>query len=106
MTTVRQGIHKNVTGAKSDKTDQNSSPPVEDISHEERILVILRDELYDGSWQIMEKDLEDRLEGRPYIFKLHNRIEEDLERIEKLKEFEEEHEINLADFIEALEEEE
>jgi len=46
----------------------------------------------------METDLRDRLQGRPYIFKLVNRIEEDLERIQKLRSYEEEHKIDLADY--------
>ena len=69
----------------------------ESLSEEETMLITLRDELYDGSWDKMGQDLADRLQGRPYIFKLVNRIEEDLHRIEKLKGYEEEHGINLAD---------
>jgi hypothetical protein len=38
------------------------------------------------------------LKGRPYIFKLVNRIEEDLERIETLRSYEDKHKVNLRDF--------
>ena len=69
----------------------------ESLSEEETMLITLRDELYGGSWEKMEQDLRDRLQGRPYIFKLVNRIEEDLHRIEKLKGYEDEQGINLAD---------
>jgi hypothetical protein len=55
------------------------------------MLVALRDELYGGSWDRMERDLRDRLEGNPYVFKLADRIEEDIERIEKLRRYEKEH---------------
>ena len=55
------------------------------LNAEEKMLVTLRDELYGGSWDRMLKDLKDRLKGRPYIFKLVNRIKDDLKRIEKLK---------------------
>lgn len=67
------------------------------LSEEEKMLLVLRDELYMGSWDKMEDDLRNRLKGRPYIFKLVNRIEEDLERIQKLRAYEEKHKLNLRD---------
>lgn len=73
------------------------------LTSEERLLITLRDELYNRSWQRMLQDLEDRLEGKPYVFKLADRIEEDLERIRKLKEYEETHSVNLSDLLEAEE---
>ncbi len=79
---------------------------IQELSQEERTLVMLRDELYDGSWESMKKDLEDRKQGRPYIFKLHNRIEDDLNRIEKLKSIEEEGGIDLANYLERPDKEE
>ena len=63
------------------------------------MLVVLRHELYDGSWDEMEKDLRARLDGRPYIFKLAHRIADDLERIERLREYERSVGVNLADFV-------
>jgi hypothetical protein len=69
------------------------------LSGDERMLVSLRDELYEGSWDQMLKDLKDRLEGKPYIFKLVNRISADIQRIEKLREYEKKHRINLADYL-------
>jgi hypothetical protein len=69
------------------------------LSIEERTLVTLRDELYSGSWEQMLGDLKDRLQGKPYIFKLVNRIQEDIGRIEKLQDYEKKHKINLADFL-------
>ena len=69
----------------------------ESLSEEETMLITLRDELYGGSWDKMKQDLADRLQGRPYIFKLVNRIEEDLHRIEKLKGYEDAQGVNLAD---------
>ena len=84
------------------------SGPVEkfvaSLTADERMLVSLRDELYDGSWEQMLKDLKDRLEGKPYIFKLVNRISADLQRIEKLMDFEKKHKINLADHLKKKEE--
>ncbi len=63
-------------------------------------LLVLRDELYDGSWEDMRRDLEDRRDGKPFIFKLVNRIEEDLNRIERLSGYEEHHQVNLGDYLE------
>ncbi|MBX3458484.1 MAG: hypothetical protein KF696_00810 [Planctomycetes bacterium] len=68
------------------------------LSQESKMLLVLRDELYMGSWGKMEDDLRNRLKGRPYIFKLVNRIEEDLERIEALRSYEEKHKLNLRDY--------
>ncbi|HLD35465.1 MAG TPA: hypothetical protein VJC37_01990 [Planctomycetota bacterium] len=69
------------------------------LTPEERMLLTLRDELYGGQWERMVKDLNDRLKGRPYIFKLVERIKDDLQRVEKLQEYEKKHAINLADFV-------
>ncbi|MBN2589993.1 MAG: hypothetical protein JXA96_09030, partial [Sedimentisphaerales bacterium] len=57
-------------------------------------------QLYGGSWEPMLDDLANRLEGKPYIFKLVNRIKDDIVRIQKMKEFEEKNNIDLANFIE------
>ncbi len=70
------------------------------LSPEEKILVIIRDELYEGNWDEMLEDLEARLEGRPYVLKLSSRIEVDIERIARLRSVEEENSINLADYVE------
>lgn len=69
------------------------------LTGEEKMIVTLRDELYQGSWEKMLSDLRDRVKGRPYIFKLVNRIEEDIERIEKLQRFELKHDVNLTDLL-------
>lgn len=73
------------------------------LSAEEVQLLVLRDELYDGSWDEMKRDLEDRRDGKPFIFKLVNRIDEDLARIEQLAGFEDKHGVNLSDFLDAEE---
>lgn len=63
------------------------------------MLITLRDELYGGSWERMTKDLNDRLKGRPYIFKLVNRIKDDLKRILKLQEYEKKCGYKLTDLL-------
>jgi hypothetical protein len=69
------------------------------LSNEQRMLVILKKQLYDGSWEPMLDDLRNRLAGKPYIFKLANRIKDDIERIEQMREFEQEHQVDLADHV-------
>lgn len=72
---------------------------IEKLTSEEQMLVILKRELYEGKWQEMVEDLHARLAGRPYIFKLANRIEDDLERIKRLEAFEKKKKLDLSDFI-------
>ncbi len=73
---------------------------MEAATREERMLVVLKHELYDGDWDEMEADLRSRLEGRPYIFKLASRIGDDLRRIAGLREFERHHGVDLSDYVE------
>ena len=73
---------------------------VNGLSDEHRMLVVLKAQLYDSTWEPMLDDLRHRLDGKPYIFKLVNRIENDIKRIEEMQKFEAEHNINLADYVE------
>ena len=73
---------------------------VDRLSDEHRMLIILKRQLYGGSWEPMLDDLQNRLEGKPYIFKLVNRINDDIERIEQMRNFESEQGIDLADYVE------
>ena len=70
------------------------------LSDEHRMLVILKAQLYGGTWEPMLDDLQNRLDGEPYIFKLANRIKDDVERIEQMHKFEEEHNIDLTEYVE------
>ena len=71
----------------------------EGLTAEERTLLILRDELYDGSWEEMKADLLGRRDGKPFIFQLATRIDEDLERIGRLARYEEENQLDLGEFL-------
>ena len=73
---------------------------VNSLSAEHRMLVALKAQLYGGSWEPMLDDLKNRLAGKPYIFKLVNRINDDIERINQMREFEAKHDIDLAEFVE------
>ena len=55
------------------------------LTKEDQLLVALRNDLYKGDWAKMLKDLKDRVETRPYIFRLVNQIHDDIERIEMLQ---------------------
>ena len=72
---------------------------VKGLSNEHRMLVVLKTQLYEGTWEPMLDDLRNRLAGKPYIFKLANRIQDDIERIEEMQKFEAEHNIDLADYV-------
>ena len=61
---------------------------VSTISADEWMLVRLREQLYAGKWEEMLLDLESRLRGEPYIFKLASRIQDDLTRIHRLRDIE------------------
>lgn len=90
------------------KAGEDGSRPVDEavrdyagrLSNEHRMLVVLKAQLYGGTWEPMLDDLQNRLAGKPYIFKLANRIKDDIQRIEEMKKFEAEHHIDLADYVE------
>lgn len=86
-------------GHEGQDTQVQAQAFVEKLAEEERMLILLQRELYEGSWEAMLTDLGNRLEGKPYIFKLANRIRDDIARIEKLKNYEQQHDVKLADFV-------
>ena len=65
------------------------------LADEERMLIRLQKELYECSWDAILIDLFNRLEGRPYVFKLPNKVRDDIARVKKLRRFEEQYDINL-----------
>jgi len=82
-----------------DETGRPVQRFIETLAGEERMLVILKRELYEGRWDEMVADLQARLTGRPFIFKLAHRIQDDLERIDRLRAFEERYGVDLANHI-------
>ncbi len=88
----------------SNSPDKNVEKAVTDyvnrLSEEHKMLVALKAQLYGGSWESMLDDLKNRLAGKPYIFKLVHRIQDDVERIEEMRGFEVEHKVDLADYVE------
>lgn len=68
------------------------------LDYNDRVLVILRDELYKGRWFNVKRSLEKRLRTGPYIYNLAMRLKEDLKRIEKLSKLEERYQKKYNDF--------
>ncbi len=105
--TVGFGLYEvNMAKEYQKKADQQTEPidkSVDDfvngLSDEHRMLVVLKVQLYGGSWTPMLDDLNNRLAGKPYIFKLAHRIKDDVERIEQMQAFENEHGVDLAEFV-------
>jgi 6-phosphogluconate dehydrogenase len=93
MTRQDKKYHENIV----DNTAVESF--VRSLDEPHRMLIVLKSQLYGGSWGPMLEDLQNRLEGKPYIFKLANRIKDDVQRIHRLQEFEKEHNVDLADFV-------
>jgi len=83
-----------------ERVDKAVTDYVNGLGDEQRMLVALKAQLYGGSWEPMLDDLRNRLSGKPYIFKLATRIQDDIERIEQMQQFEAEHDIDLADYVE------
>jgi hypothetical protein len=70
------------------------------LTEQEKVLILCNYELYGGRWDLVTHDLVARLEGRPYIFKLGERIRDDIERVKRLRTIEEENGIRLGDYVE------
>ena len=83
----------------SEELQQKVQQFVGALNREERMLVVLKRELYEGDWDEMVADLQARLEGRPYIFKLAHRITDDLERIGRLRQFEQSTGVDLGEYV-------
>jgi len=81
------------------KTDETIINLIRKISEEHKMLIILKTQLYDNEWEPMLDDLKNRLAGKPYIFKLANRIQDDIQRIEEMRRIEKNHNIDLTDYV-------
>jgi hypothetical protein len=92
-------------GSKIDEKERKNAIAdfVRGLSAEHKMLIILKAQLYGGKWEPMYQDLKNRLEGKPYIFKLANRINDDIERIEQMRQFEQQYSVNLCDYVDSVE---
>ena len=91
-------------GGKGSKTAKSRtvSDFVKALSTEHKMLIILKAQLYGQRWEPMLNDLNNRMDGKPYIFKLANRINDDIGRIKQMQTFEAEHDIDLGDYVDML----
>lgn len=69
------------------------------LTSEQQQLIALREILYEGRWDEMVSDLEARRDGKPFVYKLQTQIDEDIQRIEKIRSYEQEHGVNLGAFL-------
>ena len=69
------------------------------LTEQEKVLIVCTRELYGGRWELILKDLTARLEGRPYVLKLGQRIRDDIERVQRLQAIEQQHAIKLSDYV-------
>jgi hypothetical protein len=87
------------SNSRDDNVERAVTDYVRSLSDEHKMLLALKVHLYGGTWDPMLDDLRNRLAGKPYIFKLVHRIQDDIERIEEMRKFEAGHGIDLADHV-------
>jgi hypothetical protein len=98
---VRDGKANNDGNGNKVTVDDVVKGYVAGLSNEHHMLIVLKGQLYDGQWEPMLDDLKNRLAGKPYIFKLVNRINDDIKRIEQMMEFEKKYNIDLVDYVDS-----
>ena len=76
------------------------------LDDQERMLVVLCRQLYEGRWDDMLQDLQDRLEGRSHVFewgpaspRLRTTIADHMAIIQRLRTFERTHDVNLVELV-------
>ncbi len=77
-------------------------PPNEYVARLEtyqRVLVELKDHLYEGSWERMLGDLKARMENKPYLYKLSVTINRDIEAIERMRAYEDRQKVSLSELL-------
>ena len=92
-------VSENRKGRQKPRADNAVESYIGGLDNEHKMLVVLKARLYGGSWEPMLEDLKNRLEGKPYIFKLSSRIKEDVDRIEEMRAFEAENGVDLAEHV-------
>jgi len=65
----------------------------------ERVLLDLKDQLYEGSWERILEDLQSRLDNKPYMYKLSQTISRDVAAIERMKSYELRHQVDLSKLL-------
>ncbi len=83
----------------SPKSNKNLKEILQLLSDKDKVLILCCYELYDGQWEDLLADLKARLEGKPYVLRLGERISEDIERVKKLVEIEKRYRVKLGEMI-------
>ncbi|MCY3017775.1 MAG: hypothetical protein NTW87_01915 [Planctomycetota bacterium] len=65
----------------------------------ERVLLDLKDQLYEGSWERIVGDLRARVDHKPYIYKLSQTIARDLAAIERMRAYELRQQVDLSALV-------
>jgi len=65
----------------------------------ERVLLDLKDQLYEGSWDRILGDLKARMENKPYMYKLGQTISRDMAAIERMRAYELRNNVNLSELV-------
>lgn len=71
----------------------------ESLEAYERVLVQVRETLYEGSWDRVLADLRARLDGKPYVYKLSQTIARDMAAIERMRAYERTRGVDLAAWL-------
>jgi len=97
-----EGARQGGSPAKPTEGLRPGRPDIGPLSDEERMLVRVRDELYEGSWDQFVADLKARLSGRPHVFeigpvtdRLTEKINDHLRIIKRLRTIETRSGVNL-----------
>jgi hypothetical protein len=76
------------------------------LDEQERMLIVLCRQLYEGQWDDMLQDLQDRLEGRSHVFewgppspRLRTTIADHMAIIHRLRAFERDHGVSLTELV-------
>ena len=72
---------------------------VKKMEQYERVLVDLKDLLYEGSWDRVASDLRAARDNRPHVYRLSNAIDRDLKAIERMKAYETKHQLSLSSVL-------
>ena len=84
-------------------SDPNLDVPPEIFIHDmapyERVLLDLKEHLYEGSWERILEDLKARMDNKPYIYKLSQTISRDVAAIERMKAYELRQRVNLSQLL-------
>jgi len=93
-------------GRQPDRVPAELACLIRHLTDEEKMLLTIRDELYEGDWDLMIQDLRDRLTGRPHVFeicppseRLRDTIDGHLRLIERLRSLERQYETDLGAWV-------